>query len=343
MLIYLSKAEQSKEIPEIYDQFRNDKNFKNLVVDLHNMDLKTSKIGFRVPETGTALSLDPIVKLSGYIDSMDVEPAVALTLMKIFKSFLSNLVHPSHLLVDLLIKLNLADGAVEAALLIRNTTDRAKALIKLIDTYLLSKDFEGAHELWQLVPTKLEKSQASIKIAQALIECGRLEEALVFAKETQNPEEYENLLREFSMSLAKQKNLDKALEIAGKIRDSDVNSYTLSLIVNILCRNSDFSEAKKIAASISDQGFKEDALKDIVANLLQRRRFDEAIEFVGNIKNPHEKQKLARQIEAALKVLHQDEKVHTISKMFRDCTAFQINLCAKLLKGLPPNSGIKSN
>jgi hypothetical protein len=320
MLLFLSKSSvrETLVLPEIFESLKSDNVFKNKLEELKSVDLKLIESWILdSPVIPDESPLKVIFELCVFFDKLPIDSANIQTFLKLFYTFIHHLEHPSYLLIDLLIhKMHIMDRAIDTAFMIRNPIDRSISFELLINEFLLQHDIEKAMELWELIPSKQKKYQASIKIAESLIEEGKIEEAIKFSDETKEEENHDHLLREASLKIAKRHLLSKAREVIENIKDSDLKNYTQSSLVHILCGQFDFNNAKKVALSIPQADFKEDAILDIVKNYLTRRKYDDAINFTNSLSSVFEKQKPAKLIETALKIRHEDEKVHHVRNIF---------------------------
>jgi hypothetical protein len=322
MLVYLSKSSITQNptasLPEFFHQLKPNKSFEKTFNSLKAIDLNLVEAWVLDPNTlSENIDLTPISELLGFLNQLDIKADDEKVFMKLFQNFMDHLVNPSHLLIDLLIhKIHVIDRAIDTALMIRNPVDKSKAIELLILDFLAKNEIDRAIELWELIPTKQEKFKTSIKIAEKMIESGKIEEALKFSDEIKEQESHDHLLREASLRIAKHHLLNKALEVMENIKDSDIKHYTQSNLVHILCNQFDFLNAKKIALAIGEADFKEDAIVDIVKNYLTRRKYDEAIQFISSLNTPYEKRRPAKLIETALKIRHEDDKIGHVRDIF---------------------------
>jgi hypothetical protein len=300
MLIHLSESNQ--EWPEVFGSLKDDPEFRHLCSPLKNINTDAIETWLLNPGVAVFIpQIKPILKLTTLVKNLDITAENMSAFQKLFQSFLTNLVHPSHILVELLVSKRLIHRASDAAQLIRQPVERAKAFVFLISEFLHQKSLDEALELWKSIPISHEKHRASSKIVQYMIESGEIVQAKKFINSVPNQELSSQLIREMALSLGKLGKIPEALRAIADIKATDLQSYTYSNLVYICCQHSDYVNGRLIIQLIKDKGFREDAILKIVKMYLAEKNFDDAIEFVDSLRDDQEKQKPAKLIEGALK------------------------------------------
>lgn len=132
------------------------------------------------------------------------------------------------------------------------------------------------------------------KLAKMCIESGKFEEATKIAENMENAEYQLNFLKDIFEEMLGRRNLDKALEVAEKIKDANKRFEALSKIVkemlfseqNVSGNREKIEQAMKIVEKIDDKGYKLRTLVEIAKKMLKIGEFDEAIKIIEEIENP---------------------------------------------------------
>jgi pentatricopeptide repeat protein len=301
MLIYLNNTHH--EWPEVFEGVVNDSKFKNLCSQLKNINIHAIETWLLSPGVSVFIpQIKPVLQLTTIVKKLDIPLENMSAFQKIFHSFLANLVHPSQILVELLVSKHLTHRASDAAMLIRQPIQRAKAFEYLISELLHQKRSEEALRLWKLILTPHEKHRSASKIVHYLIESDEIAQAKDFIDSIPSREFSSQLVRDMALSLGKKGKIVEALRTAATIENSDLQSYTYSNLVYICGQHSNYEKACTALQLIKDKGFREDGIMKIVKMYLAEKRFDEAMEFVDSLIDIQERQKPAKLIEAALKI-----------------------------------------
>jgi len=267
-------------------------------------------------------TLDPLVKelVWTHEDKLAVE--------QLLRKYLSNLLTPSHVSVDLMIA---NDEPIEKSLKIvekiSNPTEQSKSLTSIVKELIHKNRFKEAMETVKSFRVNKGSSKPFVKVIdrllnpsrsqiEKLIFANRIDETLAYAKTIENIGERNKLYQKIAQALIKHHRIDLATQVVKYIQDEDSREYTLSTLVNTLSGMQAFAEAAVLAREIQDGGYREDAFGYIVKSLLIHQKIDEAIAFVESIKNFHQRSKAARILLSSMIAHHDPERTVQIREKF---------------------------
>jgi hypothetical protein len=251
-----------------------------------------------------------------------------LAVEQLLRRYLSNLVNPSHVSVDLMIE---HDEPIEKSLKIfekmTNPSEQSKSLTSIVKELIHTNRFKEAMETAKSFRANKGSTKPFVKVIdqllnpsrsqiEKLIFANRIDETLDYAKTIENVNERNKLYQKIAQALIKHHRSDLARQVVKYIHDEDSREYTLSTLVNTLASMQAFADAAVLAREIQDGGYREDAFAYIVKSLLIHQKIDEAIAFVESIKNMHQRSKAAKILLSSMKAHHDPERAVQIREKF---------------------------
>ncbi|MEM2191712.1 MAG: tetratricopeptide repeat protein, partial [Archaeoglobaceae archaeon] len=165
--------------------------------------------------------------------------------------------------------------------------DRSEALKRVAVALAEAGRFDEALKVARSIPYEYSRSWALISIAKALAEAGKFDKALEVAKSIFSEPHRSIALREVAKVIAEAGRFDEALKVARDIYDEYSRLWALKEVAIALAKagrseeaNEIFDEALKVARSISDKFDRSTALEVVARALAEVGRSEEANEIL---------------------------------------------------------------
>ncbi|MBS4167718.1 hypothetical protein [Parachlamydia sp. AcF125] len=245
-------------------------------------------------------------QLDSLVENLIWGKATCLAVEQLLRKYLSNLLSPSHLAVDLLLEHEEPiEKSVKVIGQIKNLAEKSKSLVSIVKRLMqinrvekaldtirsVNVDKVTAKPLVQLIDQLLNPSRSPV---EKMVYANQIERAIELAKSIKDVDERDKIFQKIARTLAKKNRLPTAEEVVECISNKEGREYALSSIVNTLASMHKYNQAKDLALEIKDQDFREDAYSYIVKGLLLDHQIDEAIAFVDSIENSIERLKAAK-------------------------------------------------
>lgn len=314
-LLLMTTSQSPQEVyPEI---FPNLKKQNNILMGLKQVTKhRIETLICATEETTTDDILQDRAWIKKLLESVDCGKEDLQVLVQIFRDFLTNLANPSHLAVEMLLKMNLMEEAIQAAYAIKNEVEKSKSFELIVEKLLAIGDVEKAKSFVNIITAKAEKDKALVSIVDNLLNHQKLSETLEYAQSRQDPKEVEKLLSEVVYFLVSHDMIVLAIEITQRIEDPEKRDYILSSVVKTLVSHQHFFTASKVIMGIADPDFREDANSYLLKGLLDAKHFDEAIHYVEGIEQQREKIRAAKVLLNGMLANHETEKVQEVCSKF---------------------------
>ncbi|EFB42264.1 MULTISPECIES: hypothetical protein [Parachlamydia] len=318
MLIDLLLSDQeAQEWPEVLLPLADDQHFKKMVAFLSR--LNPEQLGEQI------FSSD---KLDSLVETLFWRRETYLAIEQLLRKYLSNLLNPSHVAVDLLIEHEEPiEKSVKVVEQIKNPTEKSKSLVSIIKRLMQTNRIEKALDTVRSIQVDKVRTKPLVQLIDQLLNPSRsqfekmlyanqVEQAIGLAKNVKDVIERDKILQKIAYTLAKKDQLHMAEEVTALISNKEGREASLSSIVNALSSIHRYKQAKILAASIKDQDFREDAYSYIVKALLLDHQIDEAIAFVESIENSIERSKAAKILLSSFISHHDLERSDQIREKF---------------------------
>ena len=291
--LLLYEAFQEEKIPEI---FHSSKGSLELAKALESIKLVKPKEMERLilnhrKDLSTSLKKCH-TKLHNFFIELKIPKSDFYPLAEIFRTYLSNLTHPSHLAS----KIQIESESVE------NRQDRSESILRFLNPLIQQNNNRKKIHLTNVKKLKQQPYRFLIDTLfsgedspfDEELHGKHVDEALQLAKSITEPGDRDDVLKNIAIGVAKSGDLDKALQVVSQVKNREKREYILASIVNILSRLGEFEGAKEIITIIREVAYREDAIEYIVKAYLDTERLSEGMDFVDTIKAQNEKIKAAK-------------------------------------------------
>lgn len=242
------------------------------------------------------------------------------TLVWLFRQYLENCAHPSHVSVEMELEMNdeetTLNNIIQTALQVKKPSERSKALSTIVSSIARNHDEEKAVDLIRTIKVA-DKNKPLNSILDIILRQGKSSEgkfdlnwykaACDEALSLTNPDEKNRLLQRIAIAVARYGEVNTAFATAAKISSAEARAYAYSGIIQALLNIGLRDSALQILPTITDLGAKEDAITYIVMDIGKKDSYDDVIDFIESLTTQHQKNHAAK-ILASILASHNDKE-----------------------------------